>query len=57
MASTVCKQCNGNGAMKGQEATIDLSGNTQSFQSPTGQPNVTTCSQCRGTGIQNSFGN
>lgn len=57
MASTICKQCNGNGGTKGQEGTIDISGNTQSFQSPYGQPNVTLCSQCRGTGIQNSFGN
>lgn len=57
MATMTCAQCNGNGVMKGQEGTIDLSGNTQSFQTPGAQPNVTTCSQCRGTGLQNSFGN
>jgi hypothetical protein len=52
----VCTQCNGSKVMVGQEGLKDSSSNTNSFQPSAGDVPRTSCSQCNGTGIQNSFG-
>ncbi len=46
---TICSQCLGGKVTVGQEAIIDQSSNTQTFQ-PGGRGGAVPCSQCAGVG-------
>jgi len=46
----VCTQCNGKKVTIGQEAIVDASGNTETFQTPFQKPAAVPCSQCNGNG-------
>lgn len=46
----VCTQCNGGKSSIGQEARMDLSGNSETNQTPGPQPSATLCTQCNGVG-------
>lgn len=52
----VCQQCFGKKSTYGTESTVDANLNTESMKMSGPQPAAVPCSQCNGTGIQNSFG-
>ena len=53
---TICTKCQGSKAVVAASPVQDKKQNKTTVHSAGATPAATVCSQCNGTGIQNSFG-